>query len=1445
MQSQIDLKQRILDGAVALPDTMIGTDSLLSPPPSLKEETEYRKKVREGKGEADFLGAMYRTDGFIDNIMATLRGWQMEPDENWKPWQKDIWKELSKDVPEKYHGYLLDSTSYAHALYTKERITQKERDEELLGTMETTGNVARFAFGLVNPESLALGLATYGVGKVASLAKIASGVKSVTSAKRLVTTASQIENTAERAVQVERAMSALNEAAKSSVGRLGGFGTATATGTGINVGYEVLRQAVGYENDKGLVIQSALFGLIFSTPFAYVGARSNLKLANAAAKDLEAISVFRKLHTGDNLTDADLNTLRDFGYRVEAHRVAEATGHPVERPSGEAAGSDHFGLPEEHPISDEAIRAVEHTGNDPVTQIWDGQEHAVSIGDSLSVTKGDADFHGTVHRINHEDRTVVLKGEDGVVKRFSGEDSQLLGHVKQAPRSPEVRGVLAGLKTGETVRVDMSATLGIIKRRFEGSMLEPIIDRLMASGLDTKAYLSTAKNKKMRGFFSHADGSMAVYVGSKGSLTMPEARAFLHEAVHAHTAAALDGKLQLTAEQKAAVRDLKKLYSDVMARRLQSDHHGLTNVKEFVAEAMSNRKFQEYLSSIQVSNKPVLSSLWDKIKNILGLGERMDATALHRAIGLTDKLLGGGGEHPAPAVHGTVDMLPTTSLTGQPGTYMAKLNGIPIRFDIYAQLNASENPHIQNLAHRLVKDPMQNSDTIAQGITVSERKERMVRVITGMAHHEMKQAWIAAEKARGVTWRDKHKFEYEFYENVSRVARGELDVLHANNDIAPQLKGGAEALRKAFKTYAMEAQKAHLEGAEMLHGNDAYVNRVYLNEKISQLRAEHGDDVVHALFAEAFRGKYHGNVKFAEKFVTAIHSLSYKSTMVDMALGARDVSVLRHELAQQKMSLHEIDNIIETLFEAKDKRSDASKPGNLKFRMDIDETAKITLKDGTEVRFSDILENDARLLLDKYSQTMVGHIAFAQDGITSQRDWHALVRDAQGWFDAHPEVHPNKARDALQVLEDARSNIIGKPMSITPLGKFATVMSSMRAWSRSVFLGQLGLPAIGELKNTMGLCTWRATWAQMPSMRQYIGWLRNGIEPDNVLARQMQQVFGFGNEFGRQYARSHEVTDFTYNNGQRRFDNVANRAAHAIDIISGNATITAASRNTSAKAAAQHLYDLSLDAGALSGKRKRLVGWGIDDAHIDSTLTDLKKHSIVDQHGVVQQIEFETWAHENPKTHGDFLLATERMARDAIQDHNIGETWHFMHGPIGKILFELKTFVGVAHAKQFLKNIQYRDRTSAAVFIYGFVGEALLYATQASLNYAHDPEKLKEMLSEERIVAAAISRNASLGLFPQLLGEASQFVAGENYFEGGSANTGIRSPFETPTTKMIGNARTGVMAVGNALNPFANTTTTKQEVKSLLSVLPGSNTWGARNIIDMISEHYPKKEPNK
>ncbi len=800
---------------------------------------------------------------------------------------------------------------------------------------------------------------------------------------------------------------------------------------------------------------------------------------------------------------------------------------------------------------------------------------------------------------------------------------------------------------------------------------------------------------------------------------------------------------------------------------------------------------------------------------------------------------------PAPAespfMKGSVGSAQVAPVTGMETAFSKA------RFDIYATLNRSENPHVREIGNRLIKDAIQVDSHEAQGWTASESKSDFVRRYKGEASSEMASAYKEAKKASGlnILQRTQQGFEDNFHSLVTRVVRGDTQVLADNPAIAPMLSRAAKAVRGAYDNMLAEAAAHGVKGTDTLTPHDNYVNRQWDHEKIRKMEELHGPQAVRQLVAGAIKVPgFTGDLEKATKFLKAVKSMEFSNTMQDVMLHGQDMGTLRDALGKHNKSLTQgdIDSIVDTMFEQQAKKGEGDKgtTPRLKYRFDLDETHTITTKAG-DLRISDLLENDARYLMDSYFNTMAGHTGMAKLGIKSKADWDAKMADARGWFDDNATKGGTAKRD-LRYLEDIYSNITGKPMSTQEFSTTARIAAGVRAYTRAASLGQLGFAAALETKQAMALFGTKAMFQHMPSLKETINGLRTGHINNKKFAKDVEAFLGFGHEMSMSYARHAEIEEAWGHRALNGFENFGNKAGHAVDILSGNAGLTAMTRNWSAQAYIQKVTNMA-HGGTVSPKwRERMVGWGVDDQHLDGMLAKLKEHSDVEPgSGRVNGINYEDWARDDIKSYERFRLSATRAARDAIQDHDLGETMMFMHSTLGKVFAELKTFMLVGHAKNMLKNAHYRDSTALQVYSIGLLGEVLGYVSQTVANFPNNQAELDKRLAVDRIAKAAFARMSSAGIVPLVADFGNQVVTGESLFGAGSTVNTDNRTLIPPSLTMVGRAYNAPSTLIGMLT--GRESVTQKNVKDMASILPGARLLGVTHGINALAEMFPKNAP--
>lgn len=182
-----------------------------------------------------------------------------------------------------------------------------------------------------------------------------------------------------------------------------------------------------------------------------------------------------------------------------------------------------------------------------------------------------------------------------------------------------------------------------------------------------------------------------------------------------------------------------------------------------------------------------------------------------------------------------------------------------------------------------------------------------------------------------------------------------------------------------------------------------------------------------------------------------------------------------------------------------------------------------------------------------------------------------------------------------------------------------------------------------------------------------------------------------------------------------------------------------------------------------------------------------------------------------------------------------------MHTEIGKILTQFRTFMLVAHNKQFLYGISHFDAQTFNAWMLSTVFGGLAYVAQSSANYAHNPEELQKRLTPEHIVASAINKAGYSGLIPTLTDSTYGLAFGPVFGYGRTSalpSGGLAGvPLVNFGDKVMGTLKAGAQAAFNSDDVL-----TKREATNGMSmILP--NMLGIRNMVDAIGSNFPKSDP--
>ena len=189
-----------------------------------------------------------------------------------------------------------------------------------------------------------------------------------------------------------------------------------------------------------------------------------------------------------------------------------------------------------------------------------------------------------------------------------------------------------------------------VKANVDSKFHGELIDKLSSLGLDSKISISTIENAPDDVKAAHAKGENPAAWYQDGEITFLDtalndnegdvAWYAVHETTHAATEEVINKPDKvLTHSQRSAKKQLMSLYERVKKHESVKGQYGLTDISEFMAEAWSNKEFQDLLRNIKIGG---VRNVWNQfisgVRQLLGMkpGEH---NALSEAIRIGDVIM--------------------------------------------------------------------------------------------------------------------------------------------------------------------------------------------------------------------------------------------------------------------------------------------------------------------------------------------------------------------------------------------------------------------------------------------------------------------------------------------------------------------------------------------------------------------------------------------------------------------------------------------------------------------------------------------------------------------------------------------------------------------------------------------------------------------------------------
>ena len=219
------------------------------------------------------------------------------------------------------------------------------------------------------------------------------------------------------------------------------------------------------------------------------------------------------------------------------------------------------------------------------SRLWDDHSEHMDVATQKLMEKhanAEADLMDAIGRVTGGQK-VQNRLPDGVAPATTPMDQALEQKVLQGTKLPDLLQHVRDTHPDARVR-ELANFLSKLKLTADVNYAPPVGDKL--------------------GGYHYGGGQPdSIQLHSSQDLT----NTLLHEAVHAATAHAIDA-------DTPAARVLKQLYGEMKARSPDQQMYGMSNIHDFVAEAFTNPRFQDFLRSEPPSIWQKLGNAWNVFK---------------------------------------------------------------------------------------------------------------------------------------------------------------------------------------------------------------------------------------------------------------------------------------------------------------------------------------------------------------------------------------------------------------------------------------------------------------------------------------------------------------------------------------------------------------------------------------------------------------------------------------------------------------------------------------------------------------------------------------------------------------------------------------------------------------------------------------------------------------
>jgi hypothetical protein len=685
----------------------------------------------------------------------------------------------------------------------------------------------------------------------------------------------------------------------------------------------------------------------------------------------------------------------------------------------------------------------------------------------------------------------------------------------------------------------------------------------------------------------------------------------------------------------------------------------------------------------------------------------------------------------------------------------------------------------------------------------------------------------------------------EFYSEVGLAMRG------ISKGVSPEATAAAASIRKYMDNVHTLAQRAGVKGFDKAALED-YFPRMINSAKFTEIRTRIGDDALTQFYTDAIvRGS---NEDLTEELAQQI-ARGYVRVMRTKAAGIEndllhgirldDVDKLK-EIFEGYEGLDKILNEIENI-----KAKELAERGSVSFgkkRITFDETYEDLVKDfngnTTTLRFTDMYESDARLVLARYGRAMHGHIAMAEKlGVRSRGEFEEFKKNMASEIEA---AGGNPVKE-IEAIEDGYNLMLGQPIARwNPSGDAAKMSRTLSGYNYSTRGGQFGVNALAEAGNIIGSAGWRSLTRIFPDFLAVMKRGKGG-ELEHKLARFAELTFAPGistltkhavrnlDELAEDFAGTSVISKFT-----AKMDPLIKSMGRATSIASGLGPITDATQRLASVAWIDKLSRFANGAKISAGQLSRLRAQGINAEMQERIFAMLRQDGAGVYRGKrLVDVDVDKWVDEEALD--VFSQAASREVRNQIQLPDISTSTLLFNHPAGRLLFQFMRFPMDAVNKQLLRGIHHADAETVTAWTASFGIGALAYIGQTSIEYANDPDERAKRLAPANVAKVGFMRTGFSSMLPAPIDTGLTMLGLDPQFSLGRSS-GLATAFpltSNPTISSLKNLNRGVGgAVRAALHDDIQYS--QGDFRSAAQLVPGYRLLGIKNIVHALEQQFPE-----